>query len=280
MKQRDPLFTPSVTLGIACCCLRFVQNRTGFEPDTGLPIHGNLPALALPVLLAVSAAALLVLAVRTLPKGPVERSFGRQFDLRRDGWLTTALMGTGVMAFSGAWELAGVLGGQEDVILTADGMEIITRSTGGDLAGVLMAAMSVAAGVCLLAGLLMSRRSQEVQPLPLMGVPLCLMARLIFVYRVHSVNPVLTDYYLEILSLAVLSLAFYRLSGFAVGAGSPRFLAAYTGMACVLALPLLVDGGSTAILHLGACLALKSLQAMTRPDDAPSEGDAPEPQCE
>lgn len=269
MKQQYPLFTQSVTLGIVCCCLRFVQKRTGFEPDTGLPIQGNLPALALPVMLAVSAAVLLALAVRTLPKGPVERPFVRQFDLSRDGWLTTALVGAGIMAFSGAWELADVLGGQGDAVLSADGMEIITRSAGGDLAGMLMAVMSIAAGACLLVGLLMSRRSEAVQPLPLMGVPLCLMVRLIFVYRVHSVNPVLTDYYLEVLSLAVLSLAFYRLSGFAVGAGSPRFLAAYTGMACVLALTLTVDGGSAAILHLGAFVALKSIQCMTRPDDAP-----------
>ena len=44
-----------VCFGAAGFVLRLLQNRTGFEPDTGLPVPGNIPALALPVLLVLAA---------------------------------------------------------------------------------------------------------------------------------------------------------------------------------------------------------------------------------
>ena len=40
----------SVCFGAAGFVLRLLQNRTGFEPDTGLPVHGNIPAMALTML--------------------------------------------------------------------------------------------------------------------------------------------------------------------------------------------------------------------------------------
>lgn len=274
MKQRDLFKVVPAALGIVCCGVRLLQDRTGFEPETGLPIPGAA-SVVLPVLLAVSALLLLALALRTQPKGLVERPFAQRFDLTRNGALTTALLGAGVMMFSGAWELMEALGGGQDVILSADGMELIARGGGADRAGVFMGALSVAAGACLLAGLLLPRRSEETAPLPLLGVPVCLLARLVFVYRLHSVDPVLAEHYLEILGLAAMILAFYRLSGFAVGAGSLRFWALYTGMTVVLALTMAADGGSAAVLELGGAIALLALRGMARPVDAPPAGTAP-----
>lgn len=53
---------------------------------------------------------------------------------------------------------------------------------------------------------------------------MCLLARLILVYRLRSTDPVLEDYYLELWGLMALILAAYRLSGFTVQAGRPGCL--------------------------------------------------------
>ena len=55
-------------VGAACFALRFMQQKTGFEAETGLAVRGNLFALILPTVLLL-AAALCALAVgkRLLP---------------------------------------------------------------------------------------------------------------------------------------------------------------------------------------------------------------------
>ena len=67
MKKNPALPALAIFGGAASFLLRLLQNRTGFEPDTGLPIPGNLPGLALVVLLMLLAAAICVL-VGKLPK--------------------------------------------------------------------------------------------------------------------------------------------------------------------------------------------------------------------
>ena len=79
-------------------------------------------------------------------------------------------------------------------------------------------------------------------------------------------NPVLADYYLEILGLMFLILAAYRLSGFAVQAGRPRIFSFYAEVTAVLALSMLADGAApSALLTLGGALALTAFQQMLRP---------------
>ena len=113
-------------------------------------------------------------------------------------------------------------------------------------------------------------RKSDSAPLALLAVPVCLLARLIPVYRRLSVNPVLADYYPEILGLMFLILGAYRLSGFAVQAGRPRVFSLYTGMTTVLALTLLADGVTpAALLMLGGALALAGFRMMLR--TAPAE---------
>ena len=104
---------------------------------------------------------------------------------------------------------------------------------------------------------------------------MCLLARLILVYRLLSTDPVLADYYLEILGLMFLILAAYRLSGFAVQAGRPRLFALYAEVTVILALTMLPDGVSPAVLlMLGGALALIGFQRMFQVDSAaqPSGG--------
>ena len=56
MKHRFFIPALSVCFGAAGFLLRLLQNRTGFEPDTGLPIPGSVPAILLPILLMAAAA--------------------------------------------------------------------------------------------------------------------------------------------------------------------------------------------------------------------------------
>ena len=73
MKQCDKKSLLTLCLGAAGMSLRLLQNMTGFEPGTGLPIPGSIPGILLPVLLALSAVMLFRMNSK-LPKGPVEVS--------------------------------------------------------------------------------------------------------------------------------------------------------------------------------------------------------------
>ena len=95
-------------------------------------------------------------------------------------------------------------------------------------------------------------------------VPVLLLARLIFAYRLYSVDPVLVNYYLELLGLMMLILASYRLSGFAVQAGGPRMFGFYADLTAILAVTLLADGHSAALLPLGGAAALEGFQRAMR----------------
>ena len=98
-------------------------------------------------------------------------------------------------------------------------------------------------------------------------LPVLLLARLIFAYRLYSVDPVLTNYYLELLGLMLLILASYRLSGFAVQAGGPRMFGFYADLTAILAVTLLADGHSAALLPLGGAAALEGFQRAMRMSD-------------
>ena len=270
MKQRFSTSVPAVALGAAGFAVRFLQNRTGFEPDTGLPVPGNIPAILLPVLLVLAAAVLYLAACRAYPKGTVESPFAQAFRLDDRAGLFAALGGGCAAALSGLLELADTAGGITAV--SADGMETVMVQPG--TSGVLIGVLSAAAGVCLSAGVIASRKTNA-PPLMLMAAPVCLLARLILVYRLRSVNPVLADYYLEILGLMLLILGTYRLSGFAVQAGSPRVFALYAEMTAVLALTMLADGlSAAALLTLGGALTLMGFERMLR------TGPAEQPLCE
>ena len=262
-----------VCFGAAGFVLRLLQNRTGFEPDTGLPIPGNIPAMALSALLVLAAAAVYLLACRCLPQKAEKGSFGELFRLEDKGGLSAVLAGGCIMAASGVLELVDAVGGSAAAV-SADGMEVVAVGAGNGGSGVAIGVLSAAAGICLAAGAILCRK-ENTQPQLLLAVPVCLLVRLILVYRLLSTDPVLADYYLEILGLMFLILAAYRLSGFAVQAVRPRLFALYAEVTVILALTMLPDGVSPAVLlMLGGALALMGFQRMLRGDSAaqPSGG--------
>ena len=153
MKHRFSIPALSVCFGAVGFLLRLLQNRTGFEPDTGLPIPGSVPAILLPILL-MAAAGILYLAVRrVLPKEMPELPFSRQFDLSNRTGLFSALAGGCVMAISGILEIVDSMGGSAAAV-SADGMEIVSVNTGAGGSGLMIGALSVAAGVCLAAAVI------------------------------------------------------------------------------------------------------------------------------
>ena len=279
MKKHLILPALSVLGGAVAFLLRLLQNRTGFEPDTGLPIPGNVPGLALVVLLAVLAAALCVL-VWKLPKeadpGP---AFPQDFSTTDTRLLTLPVMGVLLIALSGLLDLAGgfgiTLGGPslEDAYVLSAAMETyIPGPAFSQKALLLMGLLSLASAGGLFLSVLSCRprEGRAANGTLLLIAPAALVVRLVLVYRVDSVDPALEAYYVELLALVFLTLGFYRLSSFAFGAGRTRRFALYTGAAVVLSLAALTDGAagiSSTLLYLGGALTLLGflLQRLCRP---------------
>ena len=264
MKKNLALPALAVLGGAVSFLLRLAQNRTGFEPDTGLTIPGNVPGLALAVLLVLLAAAIVFL-VWKLPKetdpGP---TFPEDFSTAEPKLLVLPVMGVLLMALSGLGELAGGLG------LTVGGAYALTAEElyVSDLsfsrsALLLMGLLSLAsaAGLFLAVTACRPRKGRAAVPgTVLLIAPAALVVRLVLTYRVDSVNPSLSAYYVELLALVFLTLGFYRLSSFAFQAGRTRRFALYAAPAVVLSLAALTDGSTasrfTPLLYLGGALTL------------------------
>ena len=200
MKKHLILPALSVLGGAVAFLLRLLQNRTGFEPDTGLPIPGNVPGLALVVLLAVLAAALCVL-VWKLPKeadpGP---AFPQDFATTDTRLLTLPVMGALLIALSGLLDLAGgfgiTLGGPslEDAYVLSAAMETyIPGPAFSQKALLLMGLLSLASAGGLFLSVLSCRprEGRAANGTLLLIAPAALVVRLVLVYRVDSVDPAL-----------------------------------------------------------------------------------------
>lgn len=254
--------------GAAAWVLRLLQNRTGFEADTGLPIPGDPATLALAALLALLGIALL-LTSRLLPPeedpGPV---LPRDFSTGSAGLLTLPMCGVFLIALSGLADLGesfrmipeGIVSSRHAIygILRSGGMGYSPRNQ------LLLGALSLAAAVSLfpvLAGCRRrERRPAHRAPAAITLLPVAmLVVRLVLTYRIDSVNPSLSMYYVELLALVFLTLGFYRLSSFAFQAGRTRRFALYAGAAVVLCAASLADGSvylSSVLLYAGGGLTM------------------------
>lgn len=272
--MKKQLFLPlaAVAGGAAALVLRLLQNKTGFESGTGLPIPGNAPGLALLVLLAALAAALFLLS-RTLPAedgdGPF---FPEDFRTAAAGPVALPVAGIFLMAASGVLDIASgaaLLGfGAGEVPGGPDGPVAVFSTWGPSLAvtpraRVLMGVLALLTAVCLFPPAACCRRRpgvrpRTVSPVFLLVPPICMVARLVLTYRVDSVNPSLESYYVEILALVFLTLALYRLSSFAYHAAKSRSFALYAGAGTALCITALADGEglSALLLYAGGALTL------------------------
>ncbi len=274
MKKQWLLPLTAVLGGAAAFVLRLVQRHTGFEAGTGLPVPGAPAGIALVVLLAVLAA-VLILLVRQLPEeteaGPAFPDAFVTSDVRL---LTLPVMGVFLTALSGLADLCEGLGmGSLMARMAAaaagpggvpDDVWQIPAPGFSEKAQILMGLLSILAAAGLFINLLACRRKDGAAPRPasanlLLAPAVSLVVRLVLVYRIDSVDPSLSAYYVELLALVFLSLAFYRLSSFAFRAGRTRRFALYAGASVVLCIAALADGSpylSSILLYIGGALTL------------------------
>ena len=268
MNQRYALPLTAALGGAAACVLRLLQNHTGYEAGSGLPIPGNPAALALAVLLAGLAAALALMA-RLLPAeedpGPV---LPRDFSTENAGLLAIPMCGVFLLALSGLSDLAESLAVlPEGLVSSRHAIYGILRAGGlgfSPQGQMLLGALTLAAAVSLFPVLAGCRRREggprHKAPAAITLLPVAaLVVRLVLTYRIDSVNPSLTMYYVELLALVFMTLGFYRLSSFAFQAGRTRRFGFYAAGALVLCAASLADGSaylSSLLLYAGGALSL------------------------
>ncbi len=246
--------------GAAAFVLRLLQNHTGFEPDTGLPIPGNLAAYALLALLIGLGVAIAALT-RLLP---AEEEQVYPFPVENTGLLTLPVLGIFCIAISGAADLAECLNLlPEGLSFSQHALYGILREGGlGFSAGgqAILGVLSLVSAGVLFWALLACRRENVKPPANALLAPvLALVIRVVLTYRIDSVNPSLQLYYMKLLALVFLTLAFYRLSSYAFQVGDTRRFALYTGAASVLSIASLADGSvyvSSLLLYAGGTLTL------------------------
>ena len=268
MNKQYALPLTAVLGGAAALVLRLLQNHTGFEPDTGLPIPGNLPGLALAALL-IGLGAALAATSRFYPEeedpGP---ALPRHFSTDNVGLLTVPMCGVFLIGLSGLADLAESFRLLPDTgSLSRHAIYGILRAggLGFSLQGqLLMGLLALASAVSLFLVLSGCRRRERetLRKLPavITLIPVgMLVIRLVLTYRIDSVNPSLSMYYVELLSLVFLTLGFYRLSSFAFQAGRTRRFSLYAGASTVLCVASLADGSaylSSLLLTAGGALTL------------------------
>ena len=227
--------------GAAAFALRLAQNRTGFEAATGVPVAGNLWGRLLVGLLVLTALACLLLT-RKLPAEAEERSpgFSGAFSTHSPLLLTVPVAGVFLLALSGLLEMA-------------SGLSLIPEAAGssGSRLSLLLGGLTLVCAGCFFSVLPACRRSgaREAEPHAsrtvsgnLLLLPVSyLVVRLVSAYRTESINPVLEAYYIDLLALVFLTLAFYRLSSFAFHVGQTRRFLLYAIPAVVLCLTALAD---------------------------------------
>ena len=268
MNQRFALPLTAALGGAAAWVLRLLQNSTGFEADTGLPIPGNPAALALAALL-IGLGAALAAETRLFPEeedpGPV---LTRDFSTENAGLLTLPMCGVFLLALSGLCDLAEVLRLLPEGLISSRHAIYGILRTGGlgysPRGQLLMGALTLMGAGSLFPVLAGCRRRGEAPthraPAAITLLPVAaLVVRLVLTYRIDSVNPSLAMYYVELLALVFLTLGFYRLASFAFQAGRTRRFALYAGGALILCCASLADGSaylSSLLLYAGGAVTL------------------------
>lgn len=228
----------SLVGGVCGAALRFLQNRSGFEPDTGLPIPGDPYAFLLPGVLLLVAALTLLLCLR-LPRESESELFADAFSARSTFAATAAVAGIFLWCLSGA---AGVLMNRSaQYTATADGL-YYPVSTTVQRADFLLAGALVIAALCIFPAAAVRRFRNLSSMGNLLLIPVVyLVLQLTLSFREISINASQQAYYVELLAMVFLTLSLFRLSSFAFHDGKDRHFALYSVMATVLCITALAD---------------------------------------
>lgn len=242
--------------GAAAFALRLMQNRTGFEDSTGLPVAGNHFAVALPILL-VGFAVLFFLMAHRLPgeKADAALPFSRCFRTTGAGIPAVLVLG------SFAWIVSGGLSIYNGLIQSGatGNSAVYTTTTGSSVLSprlsLVMGCLCIFAGVCLIPVISACRvRGRHAASSAKAGTVstillsvACLVVLLIITYREDSINPSLSVYYVELLAQSGLILLLYRIASFAYHEGRTRRFTFYAMLTAMLCFATLADSHSLSV---------------------------------
>jgi len=247
MKKHLPLTLLTVIGSMICFSLRLLQNRYGFEPDTGLPVADSLHSFLLPCALPLLTAAALLLC-RRLPKEKDDAAvpFAAQFDTRCTAALMLVVAGVFLWCLSGLTSLLPTLLNHGELYTgTAAGLyypvSAVTRRVNSTVA-----ALIIIAAPCYFPAVAAIRKKDagHVNGNFLLIPVIYLILRLTVSFREMSINASQQAYYVELLALILLTLSLYRLSSFAFRCGNTRRFALYSIMAVILCATALADAAA------------------------------------
>lgn len=234
--------------GIVLLLLRLLQNRSGFDPVTGLSVR-SLPGTIALALLAVCAVGEAALSFRNR-KEKVE--FSAQF-APPEKELTAVVLGSLLLAAGG-------------ILLALQGFQ------GGDVAagaaGIL--AMAAGAGVLLLSR--GARAGGELSIVTLLPAMLFAVFYVLAVYLPLEDDPVFMRYYLPVLAASMVAYAFSELAGFLRNESSPRGFIFAGDLAVVASLMSIADGNLARMLLFAGCALVMSVYLLLCRDEPAAAG--------
>lgn len=266
MKKELAIPLLSLVGGVFALLLRFWQNQTGFDFHTGLPLRGAPAGMILIALLAALALVLLLLCLRLPKEADPGPAIPGDFSYPSVPLTTLQIAGSLMFLLSGLADLLEGLGFGNLLFLlraSADPYGAVPMEDAvlfPQKAQLLLGVLALLSGAAVFLAAASCRVRSPLKGAPLLLVPpVALVIRLVVAYRVNSINPVLEAYYVDLLALAFLTMAFYRLSSFAFQAGRTRRFAFYASLAVILSLASLADGGShlsSSLLYMGGTMSL------------------------
>ena len=248
--MKKTAFFPLLSIfgGVICFVLRTLQNRSGFEADTGLPISGSIYGYLLPATLSILAVAAFLLCLR-LPseKGDSSLPFSAQFRTANPLTLMLVIGGIFLWCLSGIADLLpAFLSRGEWYTGTASGLYYPVSDTTRRVS-MILSLLIIPAAVCLFPTAVAARRGEDNRLVgnSLLFPVVYLILRLTVSYREMSINASQQTYYVELLAFILLILSLYRLSSFAFRCGNTRRFVLYTTPAITLCITAITDVSST-----------------------------------
>ena len=220
--------------GLLLLCLRLAQNRTGFDPVTGLSVR-SVPGLALIACLLLCALAELILC--------------RKLSGERGEFAAHFALAAGSVLLAGGGALL-----------------LVSALPQRGLAAIAAGATAAASG---LGFLLLAKRFQagaELSVLPVLPSMFFSVFFVLTVYLPAESDPVLARYYIPVLASALTAYAFSLLGGFLRRESSPRAFTFVADLAVLLCITALADanGLGELLLFAGCALVLASFLALRR----------------
>lgn len=233
-------------LGIGLMLMRLTQNRSGFDPVTGLSVPSMHGRVCL-IFLAICAVGELILFFQS----PKEKTDFSVLFAPPEKELPAVVLGSLLLAAGGA-------------LLALEGFQQ------GALAAGVAGALAAAAGAGLLLLNRKARAGEALSVVPLLPSMLFAVFFVLTVYIPVEDDPVFARYYLPVLTAAMIACSFSQLAGFLRKDSSPRGFVFAGDMTVVLCLMSIADGNLARILLFAGCALVMSVYLLLCRDPAPA----------